>query len=735
MAWAFEKEANQGTKQAKKRGLGGLITCHCEGERCLRRWVQDRLQEIRDQDRDRLVLWLPVGFAFGAGATCSVRADDPALVWVIFTFLALGIWLVCSLIAQRTADQRLATAIYSLGLFSLFAAACLGGGASGLLRAEAAKAPRVSDVKTPYVVTGYVEQIDRTQRGTWRAKIVVETLSRTRVEAQPKSVRIALAQDEPPKPGQKIRCQAILRPPPGPVVPGAYDHARRAWFQGLGGVGYALRPCSVIDTSPPLTQSIRFRLALWRAQAARSIVEATDSDGAGFLAAVTTGDRAWLSEADVEALQASGLSHVISVSGLHVGLLGGLVYLAIWKLAALVPVLALRLDARKIAAVFALFGTGAYCVFTGSEAPAVRAFIMSGIAFGAILLNRKAISMRGLAIAAICVLVALPESAIDPGFQMSFLATAALVALWEIWERRRDGTPEIGLLQHGAMWLGGAAATSVVAGLATAPISAATFGRVSVWSLPANVLAAPILDFWVAPFSLLAAGLAPFGLDDWAWQAAAEGLSITLKIAHFIADLPGADARVAWTDSTAPLILIVAILWLTLWRSWLRLLSIGAIFVGLAIWALSPKPIAWIGPEGRAILATPAGEAAGLCRTSGGRFDATRLLDKAGVSPAEAARLLPEGEHRLARTCMVGAGDWQGRYVYAGRGRGVLALSFDGRSHVFGRGDIPGGSLLMRDGWRLYFYPAQPRQGMWAHDERPETAALAGDTLLLDREE
>jgi competence protein ComEC len=176
--------------------------------------------------------------------------------------------------------------------------------------------------------------------------------------------------------------------------------------------------------------------------------------------------------------------------------------LVIWKLAALVPVLALRLDAHKIAAVFALCGTGAYCVFTGAEASAVRAFIKSGIAFGAILLNRETISMCGLAIAAICVLVALPESAIDPGFQMSFLATAALVALLEIWERRCDGAPEISLLQHGAMRLGGAAATSVVAGLAAAPISAATFGRVSVWSLPANVLAAPILDFWVAPFSL-----------------------------------------------------------------------------------------------------------------------------------------------------------------------------------------------------------------------------------------
>lgn len=736
MAWAFEKEANQRTEQANEYGLSRLITRHGDGESYLSTWMQDRLQEIRAHDRDRLVLWLPVGFAFGAGATCSVRADDPAFVWVTLTFLALGFWLVCSLMAQRSSDQTLAKGIYTLGLLSLFAAASLGGGAAGLLRAEAAKAPRVSDVKTPFVVTGFVEQIDRTQRGNWRAKILVESLSRTRAAAQPKSVRMALAQDEPPKPGQKIRCQAILRPPPGPVVPGGYDHARRAWFQGLGGVGYALSPCTLIEASPPLTQSIQFRLSLWRAQAARSIVEATDSDGGGFLAAVTTGDRAWLSEADVEALQASGLSHVISVSGLHVGLLGGLMYLVIWKLAALIPALSLRLDARKIAAVFALCGTGAYCVFTGAEAPAVRAFIMSAIAFGAVLLNRKAISMRGLAIAAIGVLVALPESALDPGFQMSFLATAALVALWEIWERRRAGAPEFGLVQSAVMWVGAAAATSVVAGLATAPISAATFGRVSIWSLPANLMAAPILDFWVAPFAAIAASLAPFGLDDWAWQAAAAGLSVTLKIAHLIAALPGANASIAWTSSTAPLILIVAILWLTLWRSWLRFLAIVAILAGLAIWALSPKPVAWIGPEGRAILATPHGEAASLCRTSGGRFDATRLLDKAGVSPAEAARLLPEGDHRLVRTCLVGEGDWQGRYVYAGRGRGILALSFNGQSHAFGQGDIPTGTLLMRDGWRLYLYPAPPRRGPWARDlVDVATVGQGSDALFLDHEE
>ena len=736
MAWASEKEANHRTKQAKQLGLSRLITRHREGESDLRTWMQDRLQEIADQDRDRLVLWLPVGFACGSGATCSVRADDPALAWVVSTFLALGLWFLCVVIAQKSNRISVSKGLFGLGLVALFAAACLGGGAAGLLRAEAAKAPRVSEVKTPVTVTGFVEQIDRTQRGAWRAKLLVDSLSQTRRDATPHYVRIALAQDEPPKPGQKVRCQAILRPPPGPVVPGAYDHARRAWFQGLGGVGYALQPCTVIEADASVAHSIQFTLALSRAQAARSIVEATRSDGGGFLAAVTTGDRAWLSDADVQALQASGLSHVISVSGLHVGLLGGLIFLVVWKLVAFFPVLALRLDARKIAAVFALIFTGAYCVFTGAEAPADRAFIMSAIAFGAILLNRKAISMRGLAIAAICVLVALPESAIDPGFQMSFLATAALVAMWELWERQREGSPEIGVVRRVAIWVGGAAATSVVAGLATAPISAATFGRVSVWSLPANLLAAPILDFWVAPMSALAASLAPFGLDDWAWQAAAAGLSITLKIARWIAELPGANADIAWTHATAPVTLILAILWLTLWRSWLRLLAVLAILAGLMIWALGPKPVAWIGPEGRAILATPHDAPPSLCRTSGGRFDATRLLDKAGVPPEEAARLLPEGEHRLKRTCWLGQGDWEARYVYAGRGRGVLGISFNGTSYAFGRGDIPGGALLMRDGWRLYFYPAPPRRGPWAKPIGDANMVDQGaEPLLLNHEE
>ncbi|GIU66091.1 ComEC/Rec2 family competence protein [Candidatus Phycosocius spiralis] len=693
----------------------------------------DWLEDLRAQDSDRLVLWLPVAFAFGAGLTCSVRADDPAGLWVGLTIGALSIWLIGIFLSQRAQTHAISYTCGLIATLALLFAAFLGGGAAGLLRAMAVAAPVIREHKVPLTVSGYVVQIDKTQNGVWRARIEVESLTPAASRENPSYVRLALTQDEPPRPGEKILCQAILRPPPGPVVPTAYDHARRAWFMKLGGVGYAIAPCKLITGQLPPDKAMVLILSIWRAQAARYLVETTPSPGAGFLAAITTGDRAWLSEDDVEALQVSGLSHIISVSGLHVGVLGTLIFLVIAKTIALIPSVALRFDARKVGASAALLGTGAYCIFSGAEAPAVRAFIMSAIAFGAILLDRKAISMRGLAIAAICVLVGVPESAIDPGFQMSFLATAGLVAMWEVWEAhhaRDQGKPTPGPVHTVIFWLGAAAATSFVAGLATAPVAAATFGRISPWSLPANLLAAPINDFLVAPAAVLGALLAPIGLDGWAWALASWGLSRTLDIAHFMAELPGARARVAWTDATAPVVLILSILWLTLWRSRLRYMALLGFVLGLAIWIAAPKPVGWISPEGRAILATPAGEYPQLCRTTGGRFDASRLIDRAGLSPTQVQDLLPEGEHVIRRTCFVGQGDWEGRYVYAGRGRGTLALSFDGQSHAFGRGDLPDGALLMRNGWQLYFYPASPRKGPWA-----KLPADAGEDIVLHDKE
>jgi competence protein ComEC len=681
----------------------------------MRRRLAEWVHEALSQNSERLVLWLPVGFAFGAGIGCSIRADDSASVWVLATFFLLAGWLATLIMAQRSGVSWRAWTWTALTACCLIAASFSGGGAAGLLRAKAVSAPVIADAKGTRVITGYVDQIDKSQRGAWRALIAVTRIAGVAAIDRPAFVRISLKQDEPPLPGTAVTCRAILRPPPGPVVPGAYDHSRRAWFQRLGGVGFALEPCQNVNLGGPArVMSFKLLVSQWRAQASRAIVEAAPGPGAGFLAAVTTGDRAWLSPEDTAALQISGLSHIISVSGLHVSLLGGMVFLVIWKIMALVPALALRIDARKIGAVVALVLTGAYTVFSGAEAPAVRAFIMSGIAFGAVILNRKAISMRGLALAAIAVLVVLPESALEPGFQMSFLATAALVAMWEVWERSVPGETERGPVRTIILWIGAAASTSFIAGLATAPVSAATFQRLSPWALPANLLAAPINDFVVAPSALMAAALSPFGAGDLFWKIAGWGLSLNLRIAHFIAGLPGAGTHVAWTDALPPILMIFAILWVTLWRGWVRYLALFPFLVGLGLWITSPKPVGWIGPEGKAVLGTPVQGGPQLCRTSGGRFDAARLMDHAGLSDSQIDRLMPPSQQNLRRACFLGEGDWEARFVEVGRGRAILAVSLNGQTHAFGRGDKVDGALIMRDGWRVFLKDSLPPQGPWA---------------------
>ena len=736
MRWAFDQEETDATANAKPGATAPVLPRLDRRESRVRIWIDERVQEVLAQNSERVVLWLPVAFAFGAGVTCSVRANDGAGAWVIGTLLALASWLVALVLAQRSANFTQGWLWTALAAVILMAAAFGGGGASGLLRAKAATAPVIADAKGARLITGYVDKVDKSQSGAWRALISVTSIAGVSSKDRPTSVRISLKQDEPPLPGTAISCLAILRPPPGPVVPGAYDHSRRAWFDRLGGVGYGLEPCVPADLGDRSNHmTLKLIISRWRAQASRAIVEAAPGPGAGFLAAITTGDRAWLSSEDTAALQVSGLSHIISVSGLHVSLLGGMVFLVIWKLFALVPAFALRIDARKVGAGIAVILTGAYTLFSGAEAPAVRAFIMSGIAFGAVILDRRAISMRGLALAAIAVLIILPESALDPGFQMSFLATAALVAMWEIWDRQVQGETQRGPIRTIVLWIGAAAGTSFVAGLATAPISAATFHRLSPWALPANLMAAPINDFIVAPSAMVAAALSPFGLGDMFWKVAGWGLSLNLKIAHFIAGLPGAGTQVPWTDTLPPVLMIFAILWLTLWRSWLRYIAAFPFMLGLLLWVISPKPVGWIGPEGKAILATPALGGPQLCRTSGGRFDASRLMDEAGLSDTQADRLMPPSQAFVRRACFAGEGDWEARYIEVGRGRATLALSLDGKSHAIGRGDILDGALVMRDGWQIYVMQQPARQGPWVRTALQVNADMdGGEGLRVGRE-
>lgn len=149
----------------------------------------------------------------------------------------------------------------------------------------------------------------------------------------------------------------------------------------------------------------------------------------GFAAAITAGDRSGVGEQTLTALRQSNLAHLLAISGLHMGLLTGFVFAAVRVLFCLVPPVALRWPVKKLAALAALAAGAGYLMLSGGNVATERAFVMVAVMLGAVLLNRRAITLRAVAVAALIVLLRRPESLLSPGFQMSFAATAALVAV------------------------------------------------------------------------------------------------------------------------------------------------------------------------------------------------------------------------------------------------------------------------------------------------------------------
>ena len=193
-------------------------------------------------------------------------------------------------------------------------------------------------------------------------------------------------------------------------------------------------------------------------------------------AALASGDRSFLTEADQIALRGAGLAHLLAISGLHMGLVGGLVFLIVWRGLALIEPLALRLSVKKPAACAALIACASYMIISGGSVSTQRAFVMASVFFGAVLLDRAALSQRSVAIAMIILLLLAPWSVLTPGFQMSFAATSVLIATYEGWRQRRQArghSPRTPV----TFWLKSLIVTSTVTSLATAPYAIYHFER------------------------------------------------------------------------------------------------------------------------------------------------------------------------------------------------------------------------------------------------------------------
>lgn len=527
---------------------------------------------------DRWFLWMPVGIALGILLPLLCFEPPPGAVYGLAFCIAVsaivGAWLV------RPQRPLLGLALAAL------ASVAIGTTALGVRLAQVA-AP-VLERDGVYRVAGRVVELEPRGEDGIRLLLDQVTIEGLAAERTPARVRLTVRLGaEALAVGQWIRLRAQLRAPEGPVVPGAFDFARHAWFERIGAVGWTLGRPELLAFEEP--HSLALVIAELRTQVARRLTQLLPEPEDALATALLTGIRAGIDESLWRAFQASGLAHLLSISGLHMTLVAGTVLLAGRWLFALIPALALRVPARKPAAVLALLAAAFYLALAGGSVPTQRAFLMLAAALGAILLDRNPLSLRLLAVAASIVLVLQPEAVIGPSFQLSFAAVLALIVVWEQLGKRRT-IGELGFFARIARYLAALAGTTLIAGLATTPLVAFHFHNLPTWSTLANLLAVPLTSLWIMPSGLLALLLMPFGLDALPVAVMGAGLSLLLALARAAASLPGAVLTVPIWPASALVALWLGGLWLALWRGGLRLFGLLAIpFAGLVI-ALNRPP-------------------------------------------------------------------------------------------------------------------------------------------------
>jgi competence protein ComEC len=587
--------------------------------------------------------------------------------------------LAAALVTGWLARRRAALALAAIGLITVFL-----GFTAAELRTLLVAAPVLEKRLGPIQVTGQVLTVEPRSAGG-RVVLRQVDLPGFAPQAVPARVRVRLARydDQELRPGQWIRVRAILRPPPAPSIPRAFDFARQAYFQQLGAVGYAVgrvglvEPWGAAETGADRTLSKAWQLwwSKQRSFVARRVLASLDGDSGAVAVALMTGQRGAISEAVLEAMRISGLAHLLAISGLHMGLVAGLLFLGLRACLALSPRLALRFPIKKWAAVAAALGAFGYLFLVGATVPTQRAFFMIGLVLLATLMDRNPFSLRMVAWAAIAVLLIAPESLLSASFQMSFAAVTALVAGYEALTLRRFGRwGERGPATKVGLYLGGVALTSVIAILATSSFAIFHFNRLSLYGLAANLAAVPLTALWIMPWALIALALLPFGLEGLALPPMGWGIDGMLEVAKAVSGLPGAALPVPAMPLAGLGLVCFGGLWLCLWRRPWRLAGLGAIAAGLLSLALIRPPDILVSGDGKLLaVRSPNGEL-WLSSTKRERFVAKTWLRRAGWD-GESGRLWPrEGSGAAGRLNCDALG-----CIYRTAGQ-VVALVEDGRA-------------------------------------------------------
>ncbi len=607
---------------------------------------------------ERRLLWLPVLFGAGIGVYFSLDFEPPLWLGVGGAIVALG--LAFALHRRPLACEA------ALGV-ALF---CAGFALIGETTWER-QAPSLQRRLGPVALTGRVVDIDSLDRG-WRVILAPDPLPGLAPDRQPRRLRVHIApSSDLLAPGDRVAMRAKLYPVPGQILPGSHDMQREAYFARIGGVGYSYGAAHRIDPGADHRSgevsadvsggSWRERLRDLRTRMSRRIIAVLPGSTGGVASALITGKRGAISEAVKTAFRQSGLQHLLAIAGLHLGLVGGFVFFAVRGGLALIPWVALRYPIKKIAAGAALAVLTCYLLLSGAAIPTERAFIMNGLVFAAVLIDRLRISMRICALAAAFVLAIEPESFVGVSFQMSFGAVVALIAVYETYGQRlarllhRPSLPGRVLGYAGAVVV-----TTVVVTIGTDPYSIYHFHHIALYSPLANVVAVPLSALWTLPWGVVACLLMPFGLERLALVPMGWGIDATIEVARLVSALPGNVWPMPRLPAAGLVVVSLGGLWLCLWRGRWRRWGALAIAAGLAGMALTRPPDIVVGHFAHFVAVRGPDQDYFVSGGWGERMDGSLLAEETGLKLAPWPQAAQGGLDCAGARCRYSA---QGRTV------------------------------------------------------------------------
>ena len=573
------------------------------------------------EDRERWVLWVPVFIGVGVAAYFGLPWEPPA--WVGPTGLAVA------LLARLALRGRSAPAMAAVCL----SLACLGLSAAQL-RVAIVAAPAIPREIDRAVVQGRACEMTLLPNG-YRVYLDHLAIDGMAPDVTPRRIRLRMsggaAADHV---GEWVRLTGALGPISAPVAPGAFDFQRDVFFERIGGVGFAFGAPQAIEPQNRLgfVASLPCRLSALRLDIANRVRAVLPGDSGGIAVALITGDQGAISKPVLQSMRDSGLAHLLSISGLHIGLVAGILFIALRRLLCMVPRIALHYPIKKWGAVAALLGTLFYMLLAGAPVPTVRAYIMTSMFLLAVILDRTAISMPPVAWAAVVVLLVSPEELIGPSFQMSFAAVVALVAAYEATQAARlHWRAEAGWGARAGLYFAGLVFTSLVATLATAPYSIYHFNRLATYGVVANMIAVPLTGLWIMPWAVMATLLMPIGAEQLALVPMGWGIDGIIAVAEQIRQLPGAAVVVPTLPIAGLTLITLGGLWLCLWQRPWRLAGMAVIAVGAATIAFARAPDVLIADDGRFFaVADPAGRL--LLSSDSDEFVADTWLRRSGMS-------------------------------------------------------------------------------------------------------